>query len=113
VGAVVLGVQCKPYSDSVVVYTKTEQLALSDDGGTEPSSPLSRITRWLEKIGHKLRASNDRSPYIPDDDSEKVKGDALEVNKEIVILWLNVIMTFRITSDTNEGKHNPFMNPFL
>ncbi|KAI0115622.1 hypothetical protein GGR51DRAFT_503594 [Nemania sp. FL0031] len=57
------------------------------------TGPLNRITKWLEKIGHKLRASNDCSGNITD--FEKVKGDTVEVNKEIVILWLNVIMTFR------------------
>jgi hypothetical protein len=70
------------------------QLALGSAG---PVSPLSRITRWLEKIGHKLRASNDCKHSITD--FSKVMGDTVEVNKEIVILWLNIIMTFR-----NEGQ---------
>ncbi|GAW26878.1 putative pfs domain-containing protein [Rosellinia necatrix] len=59
----------------------------------ERASALSRITKWLETIGHKLRASNDYYGNITD--LEKVKGDTVEVNKEIVILWLNIIMTFR------------------
>ena len=60
-------------------------------------SPLTRITRWLEKIGHKLRTSNDCKHSITD--FSKVIGDTVEVNKEIVILWLNIIMAFR-----NEGQ---------
>ncbi|KAF2753267.1 hypothetical protein EJ05DRAFT_504920 [Pseudovirgaria hyperparasitica] len=63
-------------------------------GSTGPLSPLRRVSRWLEKIGHKLRTSNDCSDRIID--VEKVKGDTVEVNKEIVLLWLNVIMTFRL-----------------
>lgn len=60
---------------------------------TGPLSPLSRITRWLEEIGHKLRTSNQCKDSITD--VGKVKGDTVEVNTEIVILWLNIIMTFR------------------
>ena len=41
---------------------------------------------------------------ITTDDAEKVKCDALEVNKEIVSLWLNVIMTFRCKEQGHHGK---------
>ncbi|KAI0139030.1 hypothetical protein F4776DRAFT_47404 [Hypoxylon sp. NC0597] len=73
-------------------------------GSTGPVSPLSRITRWLEKIGHELRESNNCRERITD--LEKVKSDTVEVNKEIVILWLNIIMTFR-----NKGQgHEIWLN---
>ncbi|KAI1410375.1 hypothetical protein F5Y13DRAFT_192236 [Hypoxylon sp. FL1857] len=73
-------------------------------GSTGPVSPLSRITRWLEKIGHELRDSNNCRDRITD--LEKVKSDTVEVNKEIVILWLNIIMTFR-----NKGQgHETWLN---
>ncbi len=58
-----------------------------------PVSPLSRITRWLDKIGQKLRASDDCKPSIVN--FSKVMGDTVEVEKEIIILWLNIVMTFR------------------
>ncbi|KAF2969313.1 hypothetical protein GQX73_g4250 [Xylaria multiplex] len=72
-------------------------------GGVNRSqaSTLSRITKWLDNIGHKLRVSNDCSAGITDVD--KVKGDTVEVHKEIVILWLNIIMTLR---KEERGKSN-------
>lgn len=60
-------------------------------------SHLRGITKWLEKIGHKLRASNEGWDSITD--FTKVKFDATEVNRELVVLWLNFIMTFR-----NQGQ---------
>ncbi|KAF2116367.1 hypothetical protein BDV96DRAFT_51023 [Lophiotrema nucula] len=77
------------------------KLALGDKGSV---GPLSHITKWLEKIGHKLRTSNECSSNISD--IEKVKGDTLEVNKEIVVLWLNIIMTFRNQSHGREVRIN-------
>ncbi len=67
-------------------------------------SPLTRINKWLEKIGHKLRASNDCKQSIPD--PSKVVGDTIEVNKEIVILWLNIIMTFRNEAQGPQGTQS-------
>ncbi|KAF0329893.1 transcriptional xre family [Colletotrichum asianum] len=77
-------------------------------GGTSPVSsavfnPLTRITRWLERIGHKLEVSNDCKSCITD--FSKVKGDTVEVNKEIIVLWLNIIMTFRNEGLGREGKY--------
>ena len=69
-----------------------------------PYSPLSRITNWLDKISHKLRALNDCSIMITTENAEKVKRDTLEVKKEVVILWLNVIMTFRSQGLGHQGK---------
>ncbi|KAI1097155.1 P-loop containing nucleoside triphosphate hydrolase protein [Jackrogersella minutella] len=66
------------------------KLALASTGSV---NPLSQITKWLEKIGHELRHSNDCRDKITD--LEKVKRDTVEVNKEIVFLRLNIIMTFR------------------
>ncbi|CAH0056955.1 unnamed protein product [Clonostachys solani] len=66
------------------------KLALLDQG---PVGPLQYITRWLEKIGHRLRDSNDCNKNI--NDFMKVKGDTVEVNKEIMTLWINIIMMFR------------------
>ncbi|KAK6213364.1 putative pfs domain-containing protein [Colletotrichum tabaci] len=68
-------------------------LRTSDLASPTTVNPLTRIIRWLEKIGHKLEVSNDCRDRITD--FSKVKGHTVEVNREIVILWLNIIMTFR------------------
>lgn len=47
----------------------------------------------LEKIGHKLRRLNQCTSSLKD--FSEIKGDTLEINREMIILWLNVIMTFR------------------
>ncbi|KAI1458139.1 hypothetical protein F4805DRAFT_474585 [Annulohypoxylon moriforme] len=69
------------------------RLALESSG---PVSPLRQITTWLERIGLELKHSNECRNKITD--PEDVKFDTVVVNKEVVILWLNIIMTFR-----NEG----------
>jgi len=79
------------------------QLALGSPG---PVSPLGKITRWLDRIGHKLRASNDCKHSITD--FSKVMGDTVEVNREIVILWLNIIMIF-----WNEGQGSGGITCFI
>ncbi|KAI0104454.1 hypothetical protein F4814DRAFT_430828 [Daldinia grandis] len=77
------------------------KLALESTGEI---NPLENITRWLESIGRKLQDSNDCYQRITD--SKKVKNDIIEVNREIVILWINIIMTFR-----NKGQgHESFLN---
>ncbi|KAI0888151.1 uncharacterized protein GGS22DRAFT_185531 [Annulohypoxylon maeteangense] len=65
-------------------------------GSSGPISPLRQITTWLERIGLELKHSNECRNKITD--LEGVKSDVVEVNKEVVILWLNIIMMFR-----NEG----------
>ncbi|KAI1654754.1 hypothetical protein F4813DRAFT_194925 [Daldinia decipiens] len=78
-----------------------KQLALESTGEI---NPLDNITRWLENIGRKLQDSNDCYQRITD--SERVKNDMIELNREIVILWINIIMTFR-----NKGQgHESFLN---
>lgn len=47
----------------------------------------------LEKIGHKLNRLNQCAISLKD--FSKIKGDTTEINREMVILWLNIIMTFR------------------
>ncbi|KAK1636213.1 hypothetical protein BDP81DRAFT_489364 [Colletotrichum phormii] len=71
------------------------KLALSGSSLASPSTfnPLKRITKWLERIGHKLEVSNDCKDCITD--LSKIKKDTVAVNKEVVLLWLNIIMTFR------------------
>ncbi|KAF4458057.1 NB-ARC and TPR domain protein [Fusarium austroafricanum] len=60
-------------------------------------TPLDRIIKWLGNIGYQLKASNMCREIIAD--VKQVKDDTVKVNKEIIILWLNIIMTFR-----NEGR---------
>lgn len=47
----------------------------------------------LEKIGHKLNRLNQCARSLRD--FSQIKGDTIEINREMVILWLNIIMTFR------------------
>jgi hypothetical protein len=61
----------------------SNQLSLESKGTIE------RITTMLEKIGHKLR----RLTSVRD--HSQIKGVAVEINREMVVLWLNIIMTFR------------------
>ncbi|KAI0426341.1 hypothetical protein F5Y09DRAFT_334237 [Xylaria sp. FL1042] len=70
-------------------------------GAMEPTNPLIRITQWLERIRHRLRASNDCK--LESTHFGKIKGDTVEVNREIVILWLNIIMTVRNKSQGLES----------
>ncbi|KAI0898720.1 hypothetical protein F4806DRAFT_506706 [Annulohypoxylon nitens] len=72
------------------------KLALGSSG---PISPLKQIITWLESIGLELKHSNECRIKIAD--PENVKFETVKVNKEVVILWLNIIMTFR-----NEGLGN-------
>ncbi|KAI1087828.1 hypothetical protein F5B19DRAFT_46663 [Rostrohypoxylon terebratum] len=69
------------------------KLALGSSGSI---SPLRQIITWLETISVELKHSNECRIKIAD--PEKIKFDTVNVNKEVVILWLNIIMTFR-----NEG----------
>lgn len=50
----------------------------------------------LEQIGYKLRWMNECSSAFAD--TSKIKGVTVEINREIVILWLNLIMFFRLQS---------------
>ncbi|KAL3463576.1 P-loop containing nucleoside triphosphate hydrolase protein [Aspergillus heterothallicus] len=50
-------------------------------GESTHGNALARITKWLDKIGHYLRASNDCKDSITD--LGKVKGDTVTVNTEI------------------------------
>ncbi|KAK1830086.1 hypothetical protein QBC39DRAFT_426826 [Podospora conica] len=68
-------------------------LASTDPVNQTLDNSLTRITRWLEKIGHKLQVLNECKGVITD--FSKVKGETVEVNREIIVLWLNIIMTFR------------------
>lgn len=47
----------------------------------------------LEQIDYKLRRMNECSSAFAD--TNKIKGNTVEINCEIVSLWLNVIMFFR------------------
>lgn len=79
--------------------SNSEKLALGSSG---PISPLKQIITWLESIGLELKHSNECRIKIAD--PENVKFETVKVNKEVVILWLNIIMTFR-----NEGLGNKSM----
>ena len=52
----------------------------------------------LEQIGHKLRRMNDCSTSFSD--TSKIIGDTVEINREIITLWLNIIMFFRTQSQS-------------
>ena len=54
---------------------------------------IERITKMLRAIGDRLRLLNEylRTILV----THEVKGDAVDVNRAIVILWLNVITMFR------------------
>lgn len=47
----------------------------------------------LEKIGHKLKSLNQCVKSLKD--FSQTKGDTVEINHEMVILWLNIIMKFK------------------
>ncbi|CAG8978830.1 hypothetical protein HYALB_00013204 [Hymenoscyphus albidus] len=68
-------------------------LNTTNPANTGEITPIIRITRWLERIGQKLKASNDCKGIITD--FSKVKGDTVKVDREIIVLWLNVIMAIR------------------
>ena len=59
----------------------------------ESKGTIVRITKMLEKIGQELRRMNGCSASISD--VAQIKGDTVEINREIIVLWLNVIMVFR------------------
>jgi hypothetical protein len=50
----------------------------------------------LKEIGHKLRMINECSQSLGG--FNKVKAETAEINREIVMLWLNIIMIFRTQS---------------
>ncbi|KAK7990146.1 hypothetical protein PG989_010461 [Apiospora arundinis] len=70
-------------------------------GSTGPESPLPRINTWLERIGSELSASNDCQENLSE--YEKVKKDMVEVNTVIIILWLDIITTFRDRGSEGQG----------
>ncbi|KAL8896345.1 MAG: hypothetical protein Q9207_007750 [Kuettlingeria erythrocarpa] len=70
----------------------------------ESRGTIERITRMLEQIGHKLRRLNECSSAFSD--TSKIKGDTVEINREIVILWLNIIMFFRTQSQSMDSREN-------
>ena len=59
----------------------------------ETAETIDRISRILREIGHRLMILNDISQEISD--YTQYKPEAVEINREIVILWLNIIMIFR------------------
>jgi hypothetical protein len=67
--------------------TKKGQLSL------ESEESVNRITRMLRAIGHKIAVLNGCSHFLTD--YSVVKGDTIEIHKEIMNLWLNIIMIFR------------------
>lgn len=60
-----------------------------------------RVTRMLEQIGHKLKRLHLCSVSL--NDYSQIKGDMMEIHREMIMLWLNIIMTFR---QQEFGKHN-------
>ncbi|KAM5361674.1 hypothetical protein ACJZ2D_012951 [Fusarium nematophilum] len=76
------------------------ELALGSSSDIQVT-PLGRITKWLGRIGHKLQTSNMCTEGITD--LSKVKGDTVQVNNEIIMLWLNIIMTFRNEAQGSES----------
>jgi len=50
----------------------------------------------LEQIGHKLRRMNECSTSFAD--INRIKGDTVEINRELIILWLDIITFFRSQS---------------
>jgi hypothetical protein len=69
------------------VETDEGQLSL------ESEESISRISRMLRAISHKIQVLNGCSHSLTD--YSVVKGDTVEIHKEIINLWLNIIMIFR------------------
>jgi len=55
----------------------------------------------LKQIGHRLRRLNQCATSLTSGDYVQVKLDMLEIHREMILLWLNIIMTFR-TPDLGE-----------
>lgn len=81
---------------------ETLQDKYSDEQSVRAINPLTCTTRWLEEIGHKLQILNGCKESISD--FSKVRRDTVKVNREIVILWLSIIMTFRNEGYGREGQ---------
>jgi hypothetical protein len=64
-----------------------EQLSL------ESEESISRIRRMLQAIDFKIAVLNGCSRSLVD--HSVVKSDTVEIHKEIMNLWLNIIMIFR------------------
>jgi len=59
----------------------------------ESEGTIDRINRMLREVSHKLKVLTDVSKSLEDLDT--VKGDTVEINQELLKLWLNIIMFFR------------------
>lgn len=47
----------------------------------------------LEDMSHQLRNANECAQYLKT--YSQIKGDAVEINREMIILWVRIITVFR------------------